>query len=56
MTLTGFSMNTKKLSKTIENSETIAFLNKKAQQYHIAICFGMIVKNEEKVRKSLYCN
>ncbi len=48
MTLTGFTMNTKKLSETIENSETIAFFKQKAQQYHIAICFGMIVKNEEK--------
>ena len=48
MTLTGFSMNTEKLGEVIESSETITFFKQKAQQYNIAVCFGMIVKNGEK--------
>lgn len=48
MTLTGFSMHTDKISESFETSDTIAFFQNKSIQYHMAIIFGYVEKQDTK--------
>jgi len=55
MTLTGFSNNTGLTSEDFENSETINCFSILAKKFHIAIVFGIVVRNIEKsLNKSIF--
>lgn len=53
MTLTGFSMHTDKIGERFECSDTIAFFQKKSIEYHMAIIFGYVEKQNAKALNRL---
>lgn len=48
MTLTGFSMNTQKISENFKKSETIMFFAQCAKEFNISIIFGIVVRYKDK--------
>lgn len=57
MSLTGFTMNTEKMSENFENSKTIKFFSEMSKKYNIYIGFGLSIKeNEKSLNKFIVCD
>ncbi|MEZ0184340.1 nitrilase-related carbon-nitrogen hydrolase [Flavobacterium oncorhynchi] len=48
MSLTGFSVSNLTLAEELENSSSIAFMQRLAKKYNISIVFGLMISKEEK--------
>lgn len=55
MTLTGFTMNTECASEDMAHSASLAFFRKKSLELHLAVIFGLVIKEEGKCYNRLVC-
>ena len=53
MTLTGFSMNTRHIQENLSDSDTIPFFKELAQEYGMAIVFGIVLGKMDKATNNM---